>query len=154
MVHIQLTPNIAHKFNLKIILTSGPGQEKPVEKIIEKNKSDQIVFIQTQLQELASITKRSEFVVCHNGGYMHLASSVGTPTVALFGSSRADIWRPLGNNHIILQHEMDRPQPTSAKTLKDRLNKKPSHKRLITVEEVFNAVNQIMMGSKNKSFVT
>ena len=142
---------IVRQFDLKIILTCGPGQEKSVEEIIEKTKNVPIVFIQTELQELASITKRSEFVICHNGGYMHLASSVGTPTVALFGTSRSDIWRTLGKNHVILQHKMDRFQSISVKTLKDRLDKEINYKKLITVEEVLNAINQIMRDSKNRS---
>jgi ADP-heptose:LPS heptosyltransferase len=34
---------------------------------------------------------------------MHVAASVGTPVVALFGSQNAAIWRPLGPRHTVLQ---------------------------------------------------
>ena len=34
---------------------------------------------------------------------MHIAAAVGTPVVALFGSQNATIWRPLGEQHTVLQ---------------------------------------------------
>jgi ADP-heptose:LPS heptosyltransferase len=34
---------------------------------------------------------------------MHVATAVGTPVVALFGSQNVALWRPVGDRHILLQ---------------------------------------------------
>ena len=140
---------ISQQYGLRIILTCGPGQENVTKEIIERTKNTPCAFIQTGLNELAAITKRAEFVICHNGGYMHLAAAVGTPTIALFGTSNAGIWRALGKNHVILQHKPDGFPYASRTTHRDCLDKERNCKERITVEEVLNAINQIRKVSKN-----
>jgi ADP-heptose:LPS heptosyltransferase len=139
----DLVDIISQRYGLKIILTCGPDQESEVHEILRKIKNATCIFIQTGLNELAAITKRANFVICHNGGYMHLASAIGTPIVALFGSSNPNIWSPLGNNHVILQHTV------SKSNQKDSLDKRPNYKEHITVEEVLDGVDQVLGNSKN-----
>ena len=38
---------------------------------------------------------------------MHLASLLGVPTVAIFGSTEPRLTRPLGKGHIILRHQVE-----------------------------------------------
>ena len=142
----DLVDIISQRYGLKIILTCGPGQESEVHEILRKIKNASCIFIQTGLNELAAITKRADFVICHNGGYMHLASAVGTPIVALFGSSNPNIWSPLGKNHVILRHSSP---PVSTSNQKDSLDKRPNYKEHITVEEVLEGLDQVLGNSKN-----
>ncbi len=145
----DLVDIIDQQYGLKIILTCGPGQEDVVREIIGKIENKTCVFIQTGLNELAAITKRAKFVICHNGGYMHLASAVGTPTIALFGISNPKIWGPLGDNHIVLQHKPDGFPTPSMSTQDHNVSKKGNYKEHITVKEVLNAVDQIQKSSKS-----
>lgn len=145
----ELVDIIGQQYRLKIILTCGPGEENIIKEIIERIENVPYVFIQTGLNELAAISSRAEFVICHNGGYMHLAAAVGTPTVALFGTSNPEIWGPLGKNHVVLQHKLDDFPSTSKIIHRDRLDSEHNCKERITVEEVLNAINKVLKDSKN-----
>ena len=49
------------------------------------NYGSQVACIQTGLQELSVVTQGAAFVLCHNGGYLYLASVLGTPVIAFTG---------------------------------------------------------------------
>jgi heptosyltransferase-2 len=48
----------------------------------------------TDLATLAAVLERCCALVCNDGGVMHLATAVGTPTVAVFGPSNPIAWGP------------------------------------------------------------
>lgn len=55
----------------------------------------------TSLRELACIVKECSLVLTNDSGPMHMASALGTPVVALFGSTDANITGPYRNGIII-----------------------------------------------------
>ena len=77
---------LSSRYKLQVIVTGGPGEEDQSQAVIEKIKDAPFAFVMADLQELAVITEGAEFTVCHNGGYMHLSSVLGTPVIALYGS--------------------------------------------------------------------
>ena len=140
----ELIDRLYESRRVKTVLTCGPGQRDQANAVRKKTLSTQCVFIEAGLQELGAITERSQFVICHNGGYMHLSAAVGTPVIALFGLSNPLIWHPMGEKHIVLHHKLD-CFPCSSKTIHTAcLAGKPECKELITVEEVLQAVNKII----------
>lgn len=60
---------------------------------------------ETSLPELAAMLTLCSAVVSNDSGGMHLAAAVGTPVVAIFGSTDPDRTGPLGKGHIVLQKE-------------------------------------------------
>jgi len=46
------------------------------------------------LKELAAVLARARLFIGMDSAPMHMAAAVGTPVVALFGPSGADIWGP------------------------------------------------------------
>lgn len=53
-------------------------------------------------RQSAAIIKRASLFVCLDSGPMHLASSVGTPCVAIFSKiNRPGEWYPFGNNNVV-----------------------------------------------------
>lgn len=50
------------------------------------------------LLRTAALLSRCAAVVCNDTGLMHMAAAVGTPTVAVFGPTRAAIYRPRGSH--------------------------------------------------------
>lgn len=46
------------------------------------------------LKELAALTARARLFIGMDSAPMHIAAAVGTPVVALFGPSGANIWGP------------------------------------------------------------
>jgi len=56
---------------------------------------------QTDLQQLAAVLSLCDLLVTNDSGPMHLASAVGTPVVAIFGSTEPGATSPLGKHRII-----------------------------------------------------
>ena len=57
------------------------------------------------LYELACWLARAQLYVGNDSGITHLAAAVGTPVLALFGPTDADVWAPRGPNVRIAQWE-------------------------------------------------
>ena len=51
---------------------------------------------QLSLKELAALTARARVFIGVDSAPMHIAAAVGTPAVAIFGPSGADLWGPWG----------------------------------------------------------
>jgi heptosyltransferase-2 len=62
---------------------------------------------QTSLRELLGLLRLCRLLLTNDTGPMHLAAALGTPVVALFGSTSAELTGPLGTEHAILQHKVE-----------------------------------------------
>ena len=73
-----------------VVVAWGPGEQGIAGKIVEVANCDGVVSApSTNLRELASLIKQVNCVVSGDSAPLHLASAVGTPAVALFGSTDA-----------------------------------------------------------------
>lgn len=61
----------------------------------------------TDLAELMAVLQAAACVVANDSGAMHLAAGLGTPGVALFGSTDPVATGPLGASWIVLQKNLD-----------------------------------------------
>ncbi len=80
--------------SIKVFLAWGPGEEKIIEEV---QRGDQDILKKlppTSLRQMAAIFKQSRLVVTNDSGAMHLAVSVGTPTVTIYGPTRPIDWNP------------------------------------------------------------
>lgn len=59
------------------------------------------------LAELAAVIARSDLYLGNDSGVTHMAAALGIPTVALFGPSDVQRWRPQGKRVRILKHEIE-----------------------------------------------
>lgn len=50
----------------------------------------------TSVPEVAAILDRAALAIGADSGIVHLAAALGTPTIAIFGPSNHDAWRPFG----------------------------------------------------------
>jgi heptosyltransferase-2 len=60
----------------------------------------------TSLAEFMTALAGAKLVVCNDSGAMHLASVLGTPTVAIFGSTEPQMTGPLGPRTEVLRHHV------------------------------------------------
>lgn len=58
---------------------------------------------QTDAAELAALLSQCDLLVCNDSGPMHLAAAVGTPVVAVFGSSDPSLTGPSGPGHAVVR---------------------------------------------------
>jgi ADP-heptose:LPS heptosyltransferase len=139
----ELADRIFERYNLKILLTCGPGQKELVDEIIPKIKDAPYAFLATKLQELGAITQRAQFAVCHNGGYMHIVSALGTPVIGMFGWANPNIWSPIGNNTEVIYKNLKCSPCTSKAIKRECLEGNPECKRLIEVDDIITAIEKL-----------
>ncbi len=140
----RLVENIPDKYGLKVVLTCGPGEEWQAESVIKLVRGRQTKYLQTGLQELGAITQGAKFAICHNGGYMHMASALGTPVVALFGVVNPRVWKPLGPRDMVIYKNIE-CSPCNKQTRKSECYEGDAEcKRVIAEEDVLEAVERIL----------
>jgi heptosyltransferase-2 len=62
---------------------------------------------QTTLEQLAAELAECALLLTNDTGTMHLATLIGVPVVAVFGSTEPYLTGPLGNGHAILRHQVE-----------------------------------------------
>jgi len=62
---------------------------------------------QTTLDQLIAELRECSLLLTNDTGTMHLASLLGVPVVAIFGSTETGLTGPLGDRHIILRHHVE-----------------------------------------------
>ena len=140
----RLAEIIRKKYGTKVILTCGPDEKTQAERVAKLVRNSQVIFLQTGLQELGAITQGASFVVCHNGGFMHLASVMGTPVIALFGVVDPSVWKPLGQRNQVIYKNI-KCSPCYDHTRKPECyNGDAECKRAIEIEDVLEAIEQIL----------
>ena len=83
-------------------------------------------------------------MLCHNGGYMHMASVLGAPVVALFGVVHPRIWKPLGSLDEVIYKNIE-CSPCNKRTRKLECYKGDAEcKRVIEVEDVLESIERIL----------
>ena len=91
---------------LATILTCGPGEESSVAEVTKGLRTPQIL-LGLSIPELAELIRGAKLYVGNDSGPMHLAAAVGTPVVALWGSSSSARWRPWSAEHVVVQNPFD-----------------------------------------------
>lgn len=90
----------------------------------------------TKLRQLASVLDACDIVVTGDTGPMHIAVAVGTPVVALFGSTNPDRTGPYGQRNIVLDMHL----PCSPCYRRPTCQGRVDCMRAITPEAVIKAV--------------
>ncbi|MDP2922108.1 MAG: glycosyltransferase family 9 protein [Candidatus Omnitrophota bacterium] len=136
----ELADKIIEKFNAKVVLIWGPGEEKIVQEIASLMKQKPLIAPATKIREMAELCKRCKLVICSEGGPLHIANSQDVKTISIFGPVDEKAYGPYpkGEKNIIVTSIVDcRPCYKKFK-LPDCEHKKCLED--ISVEEVFGVV--------------
>ena len=140
----ELAEALPARFGIKTLLTCGPGEDDQAQEVLKHIQGTAPVFLTAPLQELGWITRSAQFAVCHNGGYMHLASALRIPVIALFGVVNPRVWKPLGDRDIVIYKEIE-CSPCNSKTRKPEcFDGDAECKRRIEVDDVLSAVETLL----------
>ncbi len=93
----------------KVVFTGGTEDTKRVEEIIGqmKKKGALAAAGHTSLAGLAALLERCSVVISGDSGPVHVAAAMGTPTIAIFGPSDEEKYKPRGPGHEIVKAEVD-----------------------------------------------
>ncbi len=62
---------------------------------------------QTTLEQLIEELRNCRLLLTNDTGTMHLATLLGVPVVAVFGSTEPSLTGPLGNAHQVVRHQVE-----------------------------------------------
>lgn len=141
--YASLADRIQEELGIKVIITGGKKEEEDIGRIISVMKTEPYSLLnKTTILQLASLIKRARLFIGNDNGPMHIASAIGTPVIALFGSSDPVIWGPWGDGRKIRVIYKGVDCSPCNHTGCDRGEKNCT--RLITVEEVMEAVKDMI----------
>lgn len=130
------------------ILITGSSQDKDLAFSILRLMRNRpyILAGRTNLKGLGALLKLVDLVISADTGIMHLASSLKTPLIALFGPTHPKITGPRGEGFIeIIHKEKNCKLPCYKLDCKDNICMKK-----ITPEEVFERAESFLSQSKTK----
>ena len=128
------------ELGLTIVLTCGPGEESVVNEVLRHVQSAQ-VRTALGVPELAELLRGARLYVGNDSGPMHLAAAVGTPVVAVWGSSDSRSWRPWAVEHVVVQNPFECNPCPGYRCL---VAPTPLCIESVTVEQAFAAARQLL----------
>ena len=93
----QLADTLFHDAGGQLILMGGPEEAELHQQIMGMMQSEMPVRSfagKGSIRVATAVLAEADLFVGNDAGLMHLAVSVGTPTVAIFGLSNSDAWGP------------------------------------------------------------
>ncbi|ODT44676.1 MAG: hypothetical protein ABS70_04950 [Nitrospira sp. SCN 59-13] len=137
----QLCDRLVEQFHCRILLGGDQREREVAEQVARKSHCAPIVVAgKFSLLQYASLVKRCALFVGNDGGAMHIAATVGTPVVALFGPTYPERWGPRGGLTQVIYKGLD----CRACYHPSCLRGDDSCMRQITVDEVFEAAGRIL----------
>jgi heptosyltransferase II len=118
----ELASLLGQQANATVVLVGSESDRNAVDTVREFARGPVIdLCSQLSLDELAAIASRASLYVGNDSGTTHLASSVGTPVVAIFGPTSPRVYRPMGRRtRICAPQESWDLEPASDLRLADR----------------------------------
>jgi len=102
----------------------------------------------TSLRELAALISECDLLVTNDSGPMHVGYAVGTPVVAIFGSTSPEHTGPIGKNDIAIKKNPECSPCFERECKKNNLKCMD----MITSEEVFESIKKLVC-SKRAVFI-
>lgn len=90
----RLADTLSKDLNASVYVIAGPGEERYVRDLLSHATCGVTVVPVQPVRMVAALIDSLDCMVVGDGGIMHIAVAVGTPTVGIFGSSEPDIWFP------------------------------------------------------------
>lgn len=110
----QAASRLAEQYHAQLLLTWGPKEIELGERLKAGIKGQILFGGFLDMRKTAALFAQADVVLCNDTGIMHLAAAVGTPLVAVFGSTNPDEWKPIGDEFVAVRaddHQIDSVTP-------------------------------------------
>lgn len=128
------------EIGLATVLTCGPGEERFVAEV-SKDVADSHILIGLSIPALSEVIRGAEIYAGNDSGPMHLAAAVGTPVIALWGSSDSRRWHPWSVRHTVVQNPFECNPCPGYRCL---VAQSPLCIESVTVEQAISAAKELM----------
>jgi len=110
----EVAKRVSDEIACRWLLLGGPGDVE-IANAIESQLRTQVadprhvvnVAGKTTLMELCELIKFCKLLLTNDTGPMHLAAALGTPVVAIFGSTSAELTGPLGKQCVVVHQDVE-----------------------------------------------
>jgi ADP-heptose:LPS heptosyltransferase len=101
-----LADRIAQQDGLTPLFIWGPGERDDVKAILAMMKEGSFIIPKTSLKEMGAFLESCSYLVSNDSGPMHIAASLGVPTLGIFGPTNPFLQGPYGEGHRWVRHEI------------------------------------------------
>lgn len=138
----KLSDNIVNRLGFKVFVI-GNSDDTDIVRMFENNAEKKVINLcgRTSLGALAELIKRSDVIVTNDSAPLHIASAVGTKSVAIFGPSDEKKYGPLSAGSIVVTPDK-KCRPCSNALCSTGPDEGCISE--IEVEEVFEAVKKVL----------
>jgi heptosyltransferase III len=91
---IEICNEIQKKYNIKILILWGPGDEKDTQEIINGLKPTPIFAPKSTFGQLSALIESCDLIIANDSGPMHAAAALDKPTLGIFGPTDPTAHRP------------------------------------------------------------
>ena len=93
-----LVGRLGERLGASFVLFTGPDERDATERVAALCGEGAAVLPAAGVRRVAAAIANLDAMVACDGGIMHVAAAVGTPTVGIFGSSQPEVWFPYGQS--------------------------------------------------------
>ena len=101
--YANLASILSERRNATILLFAGPNERELQTRVAEMMDVPPILVQTDDLRQLTALISACDVYIGNDTGPMHIAAAVGTPVVALFGSTNHIRSGPYGDKHTVVQ---------------------------------------------------
>lgn len=102
----QVAGEVEKRTGAQVIIMATSSEVKIIESIKAGMEEGPLVAMDWPLRSLAVLFSKSSLFIGNNSGPLHLAAAVGTPTISFLGPTVPHLWRPQGENQVVLKKEL------------------------------------------------
>ncbi len=90
----------------KVVVTGAAQDKTEVDELLKSIDHDNCINLtgKTSLSQLIALLKRLDVFVCADSGPLHIANSLGTSVIGLFGPTRSEVTGPRGIGQVTVLH--------------------------------------------------
>ena len=147
--YADVAASVVSNWNATVIVCGSEG-DQDLANIITNNGNRKNIYNLTgkiPLMTQAALIKMADVAIANDSGLMHVAYSVGTSVIAIFGPTRPEATGPIGDHHVVLH----KPPDCAPCKLKPCPIENDCMKRIST-REVLSAISNILSTYDNKLF--
>ncbi|MCY4403388.1 MAG: glycosyltransferase family 9 protein [Candidatus Poribacteria bacterium] len=105
--YVQLATTLLDEKDVSILLFAGPNERELQAQVADSMTTSPILVETHNLREVAALIRACDVYIGNDTGPMHIAAAVGTPVIALFGSTNHIRSGPYGDKHVVVQSGLD-----------------------------------------------
>jgi len=96
--------------DFRVLLVGGEAEGASLDHLAASLPADRVRLARSlPLDELAGLLRGCSHFIGHDSGISHLAAAVGLPCVVLWGPTKAALWRPRGDQVLLLEDSTGLP---------------------------------------------